>query len=157
MVSWSYPVAIGPITLPDLVDRPQFVIRAEGSQVEILELHRWAEPLKSQIPRLLAENLGRQIGSDRVSAYPQHASVDAECRVQVDFQRFESSAGGIVVEALWSVRNSSDPSLKTGRSQIREAVREGGYDAVVAAYSRALAVLSNDIALSIMKGKGQGR
>jgi len=46
----GYGVAVGPITVPEAVDRPQIVVRLSPSQVEISELHRWAAPLKSEIP-----------------------------------------------------------------------------------------------------------
>ena len=44
-------VSVGPVTLPDMVDRPQLVVRVAATRMDILEAHRWAEPLKSEIPR----------------------------------------------------------------------------------------------------------
>jgi hypothetical protein len=86
-----------------------------------------------------------------VSAYPQNAGDNAEYRVQVDIQRFESTLGGTaVIEALWSVRRSPDGQPKTGRSLVQESTGGGaGYDALVAAHSRALAAVSRDIAVAI--------
>ena len=87
-------VAVGPVTLPELVDRPQLVIRVAADRVDIVETERWAEPLKSEIPRLLAENLARLLRPARVSTIDQSESRDAEYRVLVDIQRFESVSGG---------------------------------------------------------------
>jgi ABC-type transport auxiliary lipoprotein component len=53
----NYSVAIAPVSVPEDVDRPQMVVRAGGHRVEMSELHRWAEPLKSEIPRVLAVHL----------------------------------------------------------------------------------------------------
>src|SRR5512136_3133438 len=64
-------VAIGPITLPDLLDRPQLVVRTSANRVDILETHRWAESLKSEIPRIIAQDLALLLKPARVSAYPQ--------------------------------------------------------------------------------------
>lgn len=141
-------VAVGPVTLPELIDRPQLVIRVAANRVEILETHRWAESLQSEIPRVLAENLARLLRPARVSAYQQNASRDAEYRVLVDIQRFESIPGdGVTIEALWSVRRTAiGAAPKNGRSLVREPVRGMGYDALTAAHSRALAAISNDIA-----------
>src|SRR5512137_2842751 len=50
-------VAVGPVTLPSLVDQPQLVVRTSLNQVDILEIHRWAEPLKSGITRIIAADL----------------------------------------------------------------------------------------------------
>ncbi|MBS1138077.1 MAG: hypothetical protein H6R11_2031, partial [Proteobacteria bacterium] len=66
----GYGVAVGPITVPEAVDRPQIVVRLSPSQVEISELHRWAAPLKSEIPRVIAEHLTRLLDTARVWAYP---------------------------------------------------------------------------------------
>ena len=143
-------VSVGPVTLPEVVDRPQFVVRVAANRVDILETHRWAEPLKSEIPRLIAENLGRLLGSSRVSSYLQHAGADADYRVLLDIQRFESSPGeAVTVEAVWSLRRAAGGAPKTGRSLVREPVGAEGYDPLVAAYGRALLAVSRDLASAI--------
>ena len=144
-------VAVGPVTLPELVDRPQLVIRVAADRVDIVETERWAEPLKSEIPRLLAENLARLLRPARVSAIDQSESRDAEYRVLVDIQRFESVPGeGVMIDALWSVRRSAAGAApRRGRSQVREPAAGTGYDALIAAHGRALAAISSDIAKAL--------
>jgi len=144
-------VAIGPVTLPELVDRPQLVIRVAADRVDIVETERWAEPLKSEIPRVLAENLARLMLPARVSTIDQSESRDAEYRVLVDIQRFESVPGeGVIIDALWSVRRSAAGAApRRGRSQVREPAAGTGYDALVAAHGRALAAISSDIAKAL--------
>lgn len=150
-------VAVGPVTLPELVDRPQFVVRVAENRVEILESHRWAEPLKSEIPRLIAVNLGRTLGSTRVSSYRQHAGRNADYRVLIDIIRFESADGAVTVESNWSIRRAVGGAARTGRSLSREKVSGVGYDALVAAYSRALAGVSADLAEAIKKEDAAGK
>ena len=145
-------VVVGPVTLPEVVDRPQLVVRIGANEVAILEQHRWAEPLKSEIPRLIARTLSQLLGTSQVSAYPESASQEAGLRVAVDIQRFEAAPGiEVSVEALWSVRRLPGGKPTTGRSVVREPIAGEGYDAVVAAYGRALATLSGDIARAIRK------
>src|SRR5512137_2148110 len=60
-------VAIGPVTLPDLLNRPQLVVRTGVNRVDILETHRWAESLRSEIPRIIAEDLALLLKPTRVS------------------------------------------------------------------------------------------
>ena len=145
----AYRVAIGPVTVPEVVDRPQFVVRVGANRVTIAEQQRWAAPLKSEIPRVIAENLSQLLGTKQVSAYPQSATSDAEYRVSVDIQRFDSALGeAVTIDALWAVRRASgEPS--TGRSLVSEPAGGGGYDALVAAHNRALARVSRDIAEAI--------
>lgn len=143
-------VSVGPVTLPAVVDRPQLVLRVAANRVEILETQRWAEPLKSEIPRLIAENLGRLLGSNRVSSYLQHTGADADYRVLVDIKRFESSpVGAVTVEAVWSLRRAAGGTPVTGHTQVSEPVGAAGYDPLVAAYGRALLAVSADLAREI--------
>jgi len=142
-------VSVANITLPDLVDRPQLVERVNGSRVEILETHRWAEPLKIGISRLLAENLASRLGSDLVAVYPQNSAGEPDYRVVVDIQRFESMGDAVSVDAIWSIRRTPAGTTKSGRSQIHESRGREGYETLVAAYNRAIAYVSNDIAKAI--------
>ena len=142
----AYSVAVGPVSVPELVDRPQLVVRVAPNEVMIAEQARWAEPLKSEIPRVIAGNLAQLLNA-RVSAYPQNS--DADYRVTVDVQRFDSALGdAVTVEALWTVRPAKG-SPKSGRAMVREATGGAGYDALVVSHGRALAAVSRDIAEAI--------
>lgn len=146
----AYSIAVGSITLPEVVDRPQFVLRAGPNEVTFVELHRWAGPLKSEIPRIVADNLATDLNVKRVTAYPQNAGENADYRVLIDIQRFDSTLGeSVTIDALWSVKRTSDGALRTGRSTARESSSGGTYEAVVAAHSRALATISREIAEAI--------
>jgi uncharacterized protein len=143
-------VAIGPVTLPPLLDRPHLVVRTGANRVEILETQRWAESPKSEIPRIVAADLAILLKPARVSTYPQNAGLEAEYRVLLDIQRFEMTVGeGVGLEALWSVRRSDGGLPKTGRTVVSEPVDAAGYDAVVAAQSRAVAAVSRDLAQAL--------
>lgn len=147
----SRSVSVSQISLPEFIDRPQLVLTLDENRVRLLENHRWAEPLKSAIPRILAENLSRLLGTDRVSWYPQNAAYHADYRVLADVQRFEASSDQVIVDTLWTVRSGGTAPAKTGRSRIREQIQGSGYEAVAAAYSRALAAVSTEIAAAISK------
>lgn len=139
-------VTVGPASLPALVDQPQLVVRSGPNRVEILESSRWAEPLRSGIPRIMAADLTLLLPQARVSAYPQNAGSEADYRVQVDIQRFEMTAGeGVELELLWTVRRTGEGIPKSGRSVVSEPAGAGGYDLLVAAQSRALAVACRDL------------
>ena len=144
-----FAISIGPVSLPEIVDRSQLVLQLNGNQVELLEFHRWAEPLKSQIPRLMADNVGRLLGSGRVFAYPQSVGTDAEIRVPVDIQRFEAKSDVVRIEAFWTLRRSSGEAAKTGRSDVLEKIEGTEYDGMVAAYSRAIFSISRDISAAL--------
>ena len=59
-------VVISRTNVPDLVDRPQLVLRTNGNQVMLSEQYRWAEPLRHEIPRVIANDLGELLDSSAV-------------------------------------------------------------------------------------------
>jgi hypothetical protein len=143
-------VVIRPVSVPELIDRPQMVVRAGDNQVTIEEYARWADPLRSQIPRVVAADLGIVLDSTLVSVNPVGVDPAAAWRVQIDVQRFDATLGeAATVDVLWSVTPPGNGSPLTGRTRASERCSGPGYDALVAAYSRALATVSGDIAEAI--------
>lgn len=141
-------LAVDAVTLPEVVDRPQFVMVDGDNRVEILEMQQWAESLKNAIPRILADNLSRQLGLERVAAYPQHAGSDADYHLTVDFQRFETAPRSVELDAIWTLHQAGSAPL-TGRSRVHEA--HVGLESVAVAYSRALTNVSGDISRAMPK------
>jgi hypothetical protein len=150
----SYSVGIGMVTVPDVVDRPQIVTRSGANQVTIDEFARWAEPLKSDIARVIAANLMRELPGALVSTYPQSANIDADVRVGIDVLRFESVPNdAATIEVLWTVKPAKG-AARSGRAVVREATGGAGYDALVAAHSRALDAVSKNIAAAVRATRG---
>lgn len=143
-------VLIGAVTVPDLVDRPQIVVRSGDNTVDIDEFARWADPLKSQIPRVVGADLGQLLNSALVSTYPMGGDSASAYRVQLDIQRFDATLGNAVtVDVLWSVTPPGKTPTLSWRSTVHEPCTGAGFDGVVAAYSRALGTVSRDIATAI--------
>jgi len=140
-------VLVGPVSIPLLLDQPQMVVNAGANQVSFDEFNRWAEPLADDISRVLALDLMATLGTPRVALFQRSLAADADYRVTVDVQGFESAPGeSATLNAVWTVRSSRDGKAQTGRTSVRELASGNGFDALVAAHSRALARLSKDIA-----------
>ena len=151
-------IAVGPVTIPGAVDRPQMVVSAGANQVELDEFNRWAAPLGNNISRVVAMNLGTLLGTPNVSLFPQMLSANTDFRVAIEVQRFDSTPGdSALLDAVWIVRRTADGKSDTGRTTAREPVPEKSYDALVAAHSRAVARLSQDIATAVRALDGGGR
>jgi uncharacterized lipoprotein YmbA len=152
----AFVVVVGPVTVPDVVDRPQLVLRTSPSRVEIAEQARWAAPLKNEIARVVADHLAQLLPGAHTATSAERASGTPDYRVLIDVQRFESTPQeGATVQASWTVRNR-DGSALNGRSLVSEPAG-AGYDALVAAHSRALAAVSRDIAAAIRPTREQKR
>lgn len=143
----SLVVAVGPVSVPSMVDRPEFVVSTGPNEVRLDDFHRWAAPIQDGVSRAIAENLVTILGTPRVVRYPQTLAAEPDYRVQVEVRTFESSPGkSATLDAVWSVRRMKDGRTQTGRTSARETVAEAGYEALAAAHSRAVARLSQDIA-----------
>jgi hypothetical protein len=126
------------------------VLATGPNEIRLDELNRWAAPLGDNIGRVVAENLVAILGTPQVSLFPQRSAADADFRVAIEVQRFESRAGEAAsLDALWTARRLADGATRVGRTTVREPVAGSGYDALAAAHSRGIARLSADIAGAI--------
>lgn len=147
-------VAIVQVNLPELVDRPQLVVRATGHRVLLSDNDRWAEPLRRQVPRLLARDLGVALDSGRVVALSVDArEFDIDFRVMVDVQHLEVVLGQRVeLDAVWRIERRNGPTV-FGRSQLVEALTDkttaDDYAAAVGAERKVFGTLAKAIAAKI--------
>jgi uncharacterized lipoprotein YmbA len=143
----SVSVVVGPVALPAVVDRPQIVVSTGPYEVQLDELNRWAAPLQDELARTVAQNLAALLGTTRVMLFSQALNVDEDYRLAIDIRSFESVTGSsATLDAVWTVKRIKDGKSRTGRTSVRESVRDDGYDALAAAHSRAVARMSRDIA-----------
>lgn len=150
-------IVISAVTVPELVDRSQIVTRDGANRVNVAEQHLWAEPLKNGIGRVLAVRLAKTLADAgrpaQVAAYPQTSIASPAYRITIDVQRFDAMPGGeAVIDVLWSVRRTSDDSIRSGRTVATRPVSALTYDATVRAWSEALEVLDRDIAAAVVQG-----
>lgn len=149
-------LGIGPVTLPQYLDRPQIVVRSRDNSLNLEEFDRWGGRLEDNFATVLAEVLSAELETDRVSVYPWSRPEQVEYQIIVTATAFETDADGqSVLDARWSIVDSRRQNvLAMARSTLREAVAATGdpaepgadYDATAAAMSRNVASLGREIA-----------
>lgn len=145
-------VGLGPVLLPDYLDRNDIVARVATGEIELYPGLFWGAPLKSETPRTLQENLIRLLGTDQVLLFPFPANVPLTLRVPVRVLQFELVSGtGVVLEARWQVLSPDGKTVLLTRlsryvEQVASQERAGE---VVDAMSRALTKLSEEIAAAV--------
>lgn len=151
-------IGVGPVSLPDVLDRPQIVTRPHPHRVDIAEFHRWGGSLKESLPRVLAENVAVCLGQEQVVVFPWRGGDRPDYRVSVDILRFDGRLGDSVeLVAVWTVRPKKDDAPPViDRAVIRMPVSGKDYEAFVDAQSRALAALAESIATAIADLKATG-
>jgi uncharacterized protein len=148
-IASSLSIAVGPVSVPAVVNRPEIVVSTGPNEVWPDDFNRWASPLQDNLSRAVAENLVAILGTPRVSLFPQTLSSGADYRVAVEVRRFESTPGKTaILDAFWIVRRK-DGNTQTGRTEVTEEVHGNNYDALAAAHSRAVTKLSQDIAQAV--------
>jgi len=138
-------VGVGPITLPDYLDRSQLVTRYGDHRLGLAEASRWAEPLEPMVARVLRDDVVAALGAERGIDYPWARTFAPAPVVEVDFEHFErDSAGTALLDARWRVRHGA--SVRVGRSQLAEPSASTSSEDAVAAMSRVLGRLAGEIA-----------
>ncbi len=144
-------VGVGPIELPAHLNRSQIVTRTSDYQLDLSESHQWAEPLKDSVSRVIATNLSNMLESNRVYVIPRRQKVSLDFQVSIDIARFDGRLGeAATLGARWTLygEDTRDP-LFSKVTIVYEETGDGTYDALVAASSRTLEVLSMEIAEAI--------
>jgi uncharacterized protein len=145
-------IVIDYVSIPELVDRPQFVIRVNQSQVRVDEAARWGEPLRIQIASVIAADLG-QLFRDALVSTSSQPTDRPTVRLAISVQTFDSTPGvNAVLVVFWSILTPNFEHVLNGKSVVIQQVDRDGYDALVDAHSRALAAVSDDIATAIVSG-----
>ena len=145
-------IGVGPITLPQYVDRPQIVTRSSPNRLELAEFHKWAEPLQDIVSRVVADNLAVLVPTDRIVILPRRRSLPLDYQVEINVIQFDTSAQGeTVLAARWTLFGKDGKKLLlSAESTISDSTATpGDYESVAAAMSQALRDLSREIAQAI--------
>jgi uncharacterized lipoprotein YmbA len=144
-------IGIGPVELPDYVDIPNIVVRTGDNTLDQATFDQWGGSLDDMIPRVLVDNLHARMPSDHFVAFPQSGDLPFDFRVPVTISRFDvSTSGEAIVVARWQVRGKAG----SGTLLVRETTSRfdgsgSGYGDRVAALSKALGLLTDDMAAAL--------
>lgn len=145
-------IAIDPVEIPEYLDRPQIATREGNScRLNLAEFDRWAEPMKSMLPRVLAENLSQLLATERVVLQTWKEKEAIDYCLSLAFVRFEGAkAGKVLLVARWAIvgRDGQEVSPFT-RSKVVVETKEPSYTALATAMSEAVMQLSRKIAQTL--------
>lgn len=145
-------IGIGPITIPEYVDRQQIVTRISDHELNLAEFHKWAEPLKDNVPQVLAENLSELLDTDQIATYPWKRNTSIDYQVTVDITRFDTAPDGKAhLIARWHIfAEDTRTVLGHKKSHFKTAVQGTDYVAIVSALNHTISGLSRAVAKSII-------
>ena len=145
-------LGIGPVSVPERLNRPEIVTWVNENMVHLADFDRWAAPLQDGIARVLAENLSVLVPTDRAAVFPWPSDIPIDYEVRVEVSRLDGTLGrDCSLIAQWSILRRADKQTKVGRSNHIEPAG-GSYTTLVAAQSRLVVALSRDIATALGTG-----
>ncbi len=145
-------IGVGPIKFPEYLDRQEIVTRSSSNKITLSDFDLWAGSLAEDFNQVLAENLSVLLSQGNVIIYPRLRPGLAKYQITLDVIRFDGILGGDVsLIARWAILEGKERRVVSLRkSAIIEPSGGKGYEAMVAANSRALEKLSHEIADAIM-------
>ncbi|MFQ5520927.1 MAG: membrane integrity-associated transporter subunit PqiC [Candidatus Methylomirabilia bacterium] len=142
-------IAVGPLELPEYLNRPEIVNRASPNKLDLAAFDRWAEPLRKNFSRVLADNLSVLLATDRVLMFPW-GTTPVDYQVVMEVTRFEGQPDGSAsLIARWSLFDKDGKAVVMRTSSYTEPAGGEDPEGMVSALSRTLAALSRDIAAAI--------
>ncbi len=149
-------LGLGPIRMPDYLNRSQIVTRGANSEMQVDEFSRWSEPLSTSLLRVVATDVDNLLNGVVVVMFPYEPFVrdQVSYRLVGDINRFDADASGqIVLEVQWGVADADGAiAVPVRRNRYTAQATAGGEaatgdpGAVAAAMNDALAQFSRDIA-----------
>lgn len=142
-------LGLGPVKFPEYIDRPEMVTRASANRLELSDHNRWAEPLKKNFIRVLAQDLTAVTGARQVSTFPWFHPATFDYQVAVDVSQFDTdSSNKAQLIAHWEIRDpQTSELLSSGDSNIAETAQGG--ESAASTLSRAVGDFSRELAQAI--------
>jgi uncharacterized protein len=139
-------VGLGPVHIPEYLNRPQMVLGVAENQYRLDEEHRWAERLDENISRALFRSLSDQLAGVRIIRHPwsPRQSIDYQTSLEI-LELHGDAMGQSRMSADWTVKQK-DRILAAKRFDCSLPVSPDDIEALVLAQSRCLARMSSDIA-----------
>ena len=141
-----------PVAVPELLERDAIVVAQGQAGVQALPGHRWAEPLRDAVPRLLRQDLTLLLGDSRVWVAPLPAGLVVQrlLRVELLTLQADASRSSVQLQARWTLSDPAGRAPAATRVESLAVVVAGGdVDAVVVAHRQALWQLAERLALVV--------
>lgn len=151
-------LGIGPVDIPEFLDRNAMVYTRDGNQLSITGTERWAEPLDIGIKRVVGLNLSQLLHSENLRFFPWDVRQAPDYGVRITVLDLDASDGRATLVADWQVYSPGNDSVISRRiSQFSQPLASGQTvpAELPAAYSALLYQLSETVAAAIQAEEQQ--
>ena len=145
-------LGIGPINIPEYLNRSGMVYNRQGNRVQVSNTERWAEPLEDGLKRVLSINLAGLVGTQNVRFFPWSQRRHPDYGIKVNLLMLDAGDEEAKLVAEWLVyRPATGETVVRRITQIKEPLPSGEVSPsqIAPAYSDLLYQLSEIIAQAI--------
>jgi uncharacterized lipoprotein YmbA len=153
----SLSIGLGPVRLPEYLDRPELVIRTSPNGFDLSDIDRWAEPLADNFRHVLANDLATTLGTNQIVQYPWYAGTRLDYVVRVQVERFEADTNHTaVLVARWNLRTAkAGQALAAREAHFSHPLTSLTGDSIAAALSSDLEDLATQITSAVVQAEQQ--
>ena len=147
-------VGLETVVIAEYLNRNEIVLNLDNTIFQLAEFNQWAEPLDSNLTRVLEANLTDLLQDTSIEVFlASQSSIPLDYRLEVDVLRLDGNLGNqVVLVAQWALlETEEDELIQMRRSIYQESAADETVKELVLAKSRVVENLSRDIAASIKK------
>lgn len=145
-------IGVGPVVIPQYLNRDPLVRRDSSNRLLISATERWAEPLEDGILRVMGLNLADLLDTQNLRFFPWHPDYPPTYGVRLRIVRMDATADTATLIAEWFVYRLSDEApvaRQLSNTTVSLASSETDTNTLVGTYSELLLQLSKEIAKAI--------
>jgi len=145
-------LGVGPVTLPQLLDRSGIVSRHHETGVNVASFHIWAGELEPTFIRVLTDSIATSLQHQTVWASPWDNRFRPEYQLRVFVDRFSGEINGQVQLSLsWSLLGEYGQQV-ISTHRYRASVASGkGYQGYVDALNQLLAGFADEVSVTLVE------
>ena len=134
--------------LAGYLDRPEIVRANSPYQLRMVSGERWAEPFGDMLSRILIEDLNERLPGTSLFSATGAISADANANLEVDVQRFDADASGLVhlVAQVAVAHGRNQPPVSTRVIQLTRMPTGRSTAELAAAMSALLGQMADQVA-----------
>ena len=147
--------AVGAVTIPNLLDRPQIVLRSGANTIEVLDYDRWAAPLSDELQRVLIADLSMRLGGNSIIDPGLMSSLRMDRRITITILEFDPARKNeSVLEASWTISDAKSArsldGIKTYKARHVVSTDHSNVEELVATMSALVAEMTDDITATVL-------
>lgn len=97
-------IALLPVNIPNYLERTHLVFNSDEVKLIFAANHRWAEPVKDGITRVLCDSLTAELREKNIATVPLRMGLKRDYNLQVEISKLKGNINSeVTIRAEWSI------------------------------------------------------